>query len=848
MFGPLKWRTPIARSPLLVVFLNNLHNLNNHIAAFFVVNLFGNMTCGKKTGQTFFSRYSFTIRAATPLVVALFAAAAFAQSPPDKPDAIARFDAAAAYTQKIVPFLKTHCFDCHGPETQEAEIGFHDYQDLAKVMADVKTWTRVLQMIETGVMPPDDVPQPKPADRKQIARDLEKILFNVDCDGPIDPGRVTIRRLNRAEYNNTVRDLLGVTFRPADDFPSDDVGSGFDNIGDVLTLPPLLMEKYLAAAERIAEQSIVADAKAFIRSQRQDRRQLKGEGEVSYDNDRRRWTIASDGSVRAEFNLPRDGEYVLRVEARATLAGDEPAQMELRLGETKVKVFDVNAVRMRGTYEIKSRVSAGTHQVSAHFLNDFYDPDAEDRDRRDRNLIIEAFEVDGPIDIRLEDYPETHRKLLAVLPDDKTTVFEAARRNLAPLVSRAFRRPVAEDEVAAYARLVEAATKEGDSFEQAMQVAVTAVLVSPQFLFRVEKDPEGSLHAPREAIRELDDYELATRLSYFLWSSMPDDELFAAAAAGKLKDPAARQQQIRRMLADPKSEALVQNFALQWLNLRLLDGVTPDPAKFPDFNAVLKADMRRETELFVQAIIREDRSLLDFLDGRFTFVNERLARHYGLEDIRGEEFQRVEFKDERRAGVLTQASILTLTSNPARTSPVKRGKWILENLLGSPPPDPPPDVPELEATQRAKPGLSLRQQLEIHRTSAVCASCHKTMDQLGFGLENFDPIGRWREKDGDLAIDASGELPGGDKFAGAGQLASVLKNRKDDFARCLAERMLTFALGRGLESYDRCAVDTIVEELEKKDYRFSALVVEIADSEPFRKRRGPEMQPGRNSP
>jgi hypothetical protein len=779
---------------------------------------------------------------ATLAVVLAATTATLAQSPPAKPT-VARFDPAAAYARTIIPFLKEHCFDCHGPDTQEAEIGFHDYQDLAKVTADQKTWTRVLQMIQTGVMPPDDAPQPKPAERRRIARELEKILFNVDCDASPDPGRVTIRRLNRAEYNNTVRDLLGVTFRPADDFPSDDVGAGFDNIGEVLTLPPLLLEKYLAAAERIAEQTIVADPRAFIKSQRQDRRQLKSDGQTSYDNERRRWTIASTGSVSAEFTLPRDGEYVLRVEARATLAGDEPAQLELRLGERKIKVFDVNAVSSRGTYQVRATAQAGEQRVSAHFLNDFYDPDAADADRRDRNLIIEAFEIDGPVDVRPEDYPESHRRLILSRPSDQTPAREAIRQNLFPIVGRAFRRPATEEEVAAYLRLAEAAMSDGDSFEQAMQVALTAVLVSPQFLFRIESGPlapraETVSRSETTTVVELDDYELATRLSYFLWSSMPDGELFAAAAAGKLKDPAAREQHIRRMLADPKSDALVQNFAIQWLNLRLLDGVTPDPQAFPAFSPALKADMRRETELFIGAVIREDRSVLEFLDGQFTFVNERLAKHYGIAGVEGDEFQRVSFADNKRAGVLTHASVLTLTSNPARTSPVKRGKWILENLLGSPPPDPPPDVPELEATQRAKPGLSLRQQLEVHRTNAVCASCHKTMDQLGFGLENFDAIGRWRDKDGELAIDASGELPGGQRFKSPGELAGVLKARKEEFARCLTEKMLTFALGRGLVSPDRCAVDTIVEGLERKDYRFSALVVEIAGSDPFRKRRG----------
>ena len=750
------------------------------------------------------------------------------------------------FKSQVLPFLSKHCIDCHGADVQEAEIGFHDYQQLSKVMADLKTWTRVLQMIETGVMPPDDATQPTPAERKQIVTNLEKVLFNVDCDLPRDPGRVTIRRLNRSEYNNTVRDLLGIAFRPADDFPSDDVGSGFDNIGDVLTLPPLLMEKYLAAAERIAEQAIVTDPKVFIQSQRRDRRQLSGRGSSDYDDERRRWTIAAnDGVVSAEFDFPRAGQYQVRVYASATQAGDEPAQMELRIADKKIKVFDINTTRGSSIYEIKTPSPAGTHKVSAHFLNDFEDPSAENERERDRNLRIYGFEIDGPLDVKPEDYPLVHQQLLAQRPTEKTTITEAARANLRALIGRAFRRPASDDEVVLYASVVDRAVKEGDTFEQGMQVALTAVLVSPHFLFRIESDPPstGDPASDARTIRVLNDYELASRLSYFLWSSMPDDELFALASRGELAKDAVREQQIRRMLADPKSEALVHNFAMQWLNLRLLDAVTPDPRAFRSFDNALKADMRRETELFVKAMIEEDRSVLDFLDGQFTFVNERLARHYGIEGVRGDEFQRVSFTDNRRAGVLTQASILTLTSNPARTSPVKRGKWILENILGSPPPDPPPDVPELEATQKAQPSASLRKQLEIHRSNAVCASCHKTMDQLGFGLENFDPIGRWREKEGEQPIDASGVLPSGDKFDGPQELAKTLKKQRAEFARCLAEKMLTFALGRGLESHDRCAVDTIVEGLEKKDYRFSALVVEIAKSDPFRKRRGEGERP-----
>jgi hypothetical protein len=392
-----------------------------------------------------------------------------------------------------------------------------------------------------------------------------------------------------------------------------------------------------------------------------------------------------------------------------------------------------------------------------------------------------------------------------------------------------------------------------------MQVALTAVLASPHFLFRAEdgsvaNGSEGASgqagddnrvrhspslpHSAALNVRSLSDYELASRLSYFLWSSMPDAELFALAAAGKLREESVLESQVRRLLADAKSESLVENFFAQWLNLRLLDGITPDPQTFPAFDAPLKVAMRRETELFAAEILRQDHSILDFLTGRYTFVNERLARHYGIAGIRGDEFQKVALTGNRRSGVLTHSSILTLTSNPGRTSPVKRGKWLLENILGSPPPDPPPDAPTLDAVQKAKPNATLREQLTIHREDPVCASCHKVMDPLGFGLENFDAIGSWREKDAGQPIDASGELPGGAKFDGPVALAKVLDKRRAEFARCLSEKLLTFALGRELVVPDRCAVEKIVDEVKSHDYHFSALVIAIAKSDPFCKTRG----------
>ena len=762
-------------------------------------------------------------------IVLVLAVETALSAPPQTAATMAKLE--RSFKSEILPFLKKHCTECHGADLQEGDIAFHKYADAKAVAADVKIWERAIQMLRSGAMPPEDVAQPSDAERRKIASLIEKTIYNFDCENLDDPGRVTIRRLNRAEYNNTIRDLIGVSIRPADDFPSDDVGGGFDNIGDVLTLPPLLMEKYLAAAERIAEDAIVTDVSQFVKSQFRDRQLLRGSGAADYDMERRRWTLQAGGSVATDFEMPRDGEYALRAYVRLPRDSKEALPFELRLDGEKLQQFEVKVDDAAGKFELKRQVSKGTHRLSIHFK-----PEEKPGDEpTSLGVGVGALEVDGPLDLRLEDYPATHRRLITERPSDRVSIAAAATKNLTPFLARAFRRPADESEVKRFVMLVTGAVQAGDSFEQGMQVAVTAALVSPHFLFRTELDQKP--HDPA-AVHTLNDYELASRLSYFLWSSLPDDELFALAAAKKLEDPSILDGQIRRMLSDAKSEALVQNFVTQWLNLRLLDGVSPDPKVFPQFDNALKNAMRRETELFAAAVIREDRSILDFVGGRFTYVNERLAEHYGIAGVRGSEFRRVELADEQHSGVLTHASVLTLTSNPGRTSPVKRGKWILENLLGSPPPDPPPDVPDLETTQKSQPNLPLRKQLEIHRQNAVCASCHKTMDQLGFGLENFDAIGRWRERDGQFAVDSSGTLPGGAKFRGPLELARTLDKRRGEFARCLAEKMLTFALGRELSPPDRCAVDKIVDEVESQDYKFSALVKAIVGSDPFRKRRG----------
>jgi len=779
------------------------------------------------------------------LAASVFCPPAFSQAPAKAPPTTAAARAAEAqqaYVSRVVPFLKQYCLECHTTKRPDEEIQFERYKDAAAVAADAKTWQKVLEMLEASAMPPDDKPQPTEAQRQQVIEWIEKTIYHLDCDGTPDPGRVTIRRLNRAEYNNTIRDLLGVAFRPADDFPSDDVGSGFDNQGDVLSLPPLLFEKYLTAAEKIAATAIVGNPESLVKTQRMSRR-LESIG-GKWDRGENGWGILSNGGVKGTFEIERAGEYTLRAIAGAQNVNREAAELELRQGDKALKVFDVFASRDRQrNYELKVKLPKGKLELSAHFLNDYYDEKASDPRRRDRNLYVTALEVQGPLEISASDYPESHRRLLTVKPGTSLTAQQAAAANLKPLMQRAFRRKVSEQEIQPFAALAAEAMKEGETFETGMQIALQAVLVSPHFLFRLERDAQPN---DPQQIHDIGQYELATRLSYFLWSSLPDDELFILANQAKLHQEDVLKQQVRRMLQDPRAEALTQNFALQWLNLRLLDTTSPDPKVFQGFDERLKADMRRETELFFDAMVKEDRSIVDFLSGDFTFLNERLAKHYGLEKsgkFDGDEFARVNLAGSPRRGVLSQASVLTLTSNPERTSPVKRGKWILENILGAPPPDPPPDVPQLDATQKAQPNLTLRQQLEVHRQNAVCASCHKTMDALGFGLENFDAVGRWRDKDGKDPIDSSGVLPNGDKFRGPGELMGVLVQRKQEFARCFTEKMMVYALGRGLAPYDRCAAEKIVKTAGQEQFKLSAVVTQIVLSDPFRRRRGDGGKP-----
>ena len=749
-----------------------------------------------------------------------------------------------AFRDSVLPFLNRNCVGCHNRQMKTGGLELDAFPESGTDVRESPLWKQVREKLVRGEMPPPGQTRPEPKAVEAVLawiRSLGGDSAGAPVDRRPDPGRVTARRLNRAEYDNTIRDLLGVDLKPAADFPADDSGYGFDNIGDVLSLPPILMEKYMAAAERIAEAAIVARPPVeatLVKYLAPREAEHKG--------------FFPAGDYRIDHEFPAAGEYELRVrvvDRRYRPKKDEPPPpmpangiMAVSFGGNRMKTFEVEPnVYERGTFDVTLDAGARKLELYAHFLSDGMEniPEPVDRDnsyKGERKLFVDNFLLLGPLKARPLPVTESHRRLMTCGDPDGGYQPDCARRILERLLRRAYRRPVREGEVESVLRLVEMACKEGDSFAEAMRVAVRAVLVSPHFLFRIERDPDPT---DPDLAHEIDSHELAARLSYFLWSSMPDDELFRLADSSKLADPAVLEAQVRRMLADPKARALAENFAGQWLELRNLDEVRPDPDLFPDFDAPLRAAMRRETELFFETVLSENLSILDFLDARFSFLNQRLARHYGLDGIEGDHFRRVELDGLQRAGVLTQASILTLSSYPTRTSPVLRGKWLLENILGTPPPDPPPGIPELEA-EKVGFEATLREQLEQHRSNPGCASCHIKMDALGFGLENYDPVGAWRTRQGKFPIDSAGTLPGGRSFTNPSELRAILLEDRNDFARCLTEKMLTYALGRGLEEYDRPAVDKILLGLEQDYYRLSRLVLEIAHSMPFRMRRGEE--------
>ena len=764
---------------------------------------------------------------AATLIVCVGSPAAWAQGgkadkPAGNPDGSDQ--AEAFYRGTVAPFIARYCADCHSGDDAMAGVQVDHFTKARHVQEHRKTWERILVMLQTGLMPPNDVERPDRAEAERIAAWVKDRLSHVDCSGPRVAGRVTIRRLNRAEYNNTIRDLVGLDFEPAADFPADDVGYGFDNIGDVLTLPPILFEKYLDAAEQIVNRAIVSP---------EDRQPVKVERFVEdlsgggfRENLR---SLPSSGEVFTDLEFSHAADYIIRIEAGADQAGDELAKMQLRLNGKPVKVVEVAAQRNKPEkYEVRFKAPQGKHRVAAAFINDFYNPKDPDPKNRDRNLYIGSWEIEGPLDLPPAEPTEVHRRIVFATPGADRSPEQCAREILHRFADRAWRRPVTKDEADRLVELFQLTKDQGLSFESRLKLPLQAILVSPHFLFRVEKDP------PPGETRPISEHELATRLSYFLWSSMPDEELRRLADAGQLR--ANLESQVRRMIRDPKSWALVENFGDQWLQIRNLDTISIDRKQFPTWGPELKEAMRQESRLYFEYVMHQDRSLFELLDSDYTFVNERLAKHYGIEGVQGEQFQKVSLNNRRRGGVLTHASVLTITSNPTRTSPVKRGKWIMEQILGTEPPPPPPEVEELK--DEGPLTGTLRERMEQHRANPNCAVCHVQMDPLGFGFENFDPIGAWREKEGPHEIDASGELPGGLTFDGPAALKAILRSDADAFRRSFAEKMLTYALGRGLELYDHCTIEDLRVAMASGGDRFSSLVLAIVNSEPFQKREG----------
>ncbi len=735
----------------------------------------------------------------------------------------------ARWKNEVLPLMETYCYDCHGDGLKKGELAIDRYGSIAEMQRHRDVWKRIRDHIRHQLMPPIDEDQPSGEERQEMISWIDDAVFPVDPDNP-DPGRVTLRRLNRIEYQNTLRDLLGVPVEVIDLIPPDDSGYGFDNIGDVLTLSPSHLERYLEAARVSLDRAVFPGGMPRLETTIRGR-DLKGSGHRSGDGH----YLSTEGEVTAEFRPTRPGKYRIAITASGTLGGDEPPQMELRADGEILHAFKVEAP-LDQPREYAHEIHFDHDRplrLGAAFTNDYYDPEHPDPSRRDRNLMVRRMKITGPLDGPPPSHPPSHRRIY--LPREDGESDEAhTLRILKNFARKAFRRPGREGEVERYLQLVELAKTQGDSRDHGIRLALEAMLVSPAFLYREEPQPDPD---KTDAIHLIDEHALATRLAYFLWSTMPDDRLSGLADRGQLRKNL--DGEIERMIRHQRFNQFVSNFTGQWLRLRDVPSSQPARRFFPDFNAGLRFDMRRETEMLFEHIIRENLPVTTLLDADFTFLNGPLAKHYGVEGVEGRDFRKVGLQDSRRRGILGHGSFHLLTSYPLRTSPVLRGKYVLENLLDTEPPPPPPNIPQLEPPSRHGAHVSLREQMERHRDDPSCASCHKLMDPIGFGLENFDATGAWRDKERDQPIDASGELISGRKFAGVEELRDILlTDHRSDFHRSVASRLLTYALGRGLDWYDKPAIDRIVSETEAAGGGSHAMLRAVIQAVPFQYRRG----------
>ena len=749
--------------------------------------------------------------------------------------------------------LEQYCVTCHNERLRSRGTVPIELQtaDLATVPAQTELWEKVIRKLRTGSMPPMGRPRPDAAAADTFATWLETEIDRVAAAQP-NPGRTEpLHRLNRTEYQNAIRDLLALDIDAAKLVPADDQSYGFDNIAGVLKVSPTLLERYLTAAREISRLAVGASTMAPIGET------FRVVSDLSQYQHRDGLPFGTRGGASVSYNFPRDGEYDIKVELLDLFAAApirEPHQLELSVDGERVTIFtltprdresDQGVAYNSGPDElqVRVRVNAGPRVVTATFIKktdalaeSVRQPFARPHGEGDYLLYqphLGTVTITGPFNATGVDDTPARRRIFVCQPSSPAEEAPCARQILSTLARRAYRRPVDGTDLEELVAFYDEGRTSG-GFEVGIERALRALLVSPNFLFRVVPDPPGI--APGTPYR-LTDLELASRISFFLWSSVPDDELLEAAAHGQLQDPAVVESQVRRMLADPRSEALAKNFAGQWLRLRNISGALPSDVIFPDFGESLREDFVRETELFFDSIMREDRSVTELLTADHTFLNERLAKHYDITGVYGSDFRRVTLVDPNRRGLLGQGSILTVTSYPDRTSPVGRGKWVLENVLGTPPPAPPANVPELEPDADSGKVLAMRERMEQHRANPVCASCHRIMDPLGLALENFDAVGRWRaHMPGGSAIDASGAMPDGTRFDGPAGLRGLLVRNPEQFATVVTEKLLTYALGRGVEYHDAPAVRQITRGAAADEYGLASLVVGVVKSTPFQMR------------
>jgi hypothetical protein len=749
-------------------------------------------------------------------------------------------------------FLDQYCVSCHNERVKTAELAL-DRLDVSDVTAGAEVWEKVVVKLRAGMMPPQGRPRPTKERSEALVTWLEAALDRAAAVDP-KPGQPLVHRLNRVEYANVIRDLLAIDIDSTTLLPPDDASYGFDNIADVLGVSPALMERYLAAAGQI---SALAVGNPTITSVDTSYRPAP---DSTHTQHLEGLPLGTRGGLLIHHTFPLDGEYIIKPKLWRTSLGEHvrglqyPNDVEVAIDDERIHLTTIggpadfeagvnspqgaSAAAMDERLQRRLFVKAGPRTVSVAFLEKSaalpqtvlqpFERVVDDPVDASGLPQIASVVITGPLNVKGPGDTPSRQRIFVCHPARKSDEEPCARKILGTLAQRAYRRPVTQADLQPLLGFFRDG-RNRNGFEAGIELALRRILVDPEFVFRTERDAIGA--APG-TIHRIGDVSLASRLSFFLWSSLPDDELLDLASLNLLHNRAVLERQVARMLADPRSAALVKNFAGQWLYLRNLDGAMPDRMVFPNFDDNLRQAFRKETELLVESVMREDRDVLDLLSADYTFVNERLARHYGMRNVYGSQFRRVAVTDEARKGLLGHGSVLTVTSLATRTAPTLRGKWILENFLGTPPPPPPPVVPALKETVGREP-VSMREQMEAHRANPTCSACHRMMDPLGFALENFDGVGAWRSREGGTPVDASAELVDGTPVNGPATLRRALSSNPEAFVGTLTEKLLTYALGRGLTYRDRPVVRTIVRDAGTRDYRFSALVMGIVTSMPF---------------